>query len=98
MTTKAEYIAQARAANPKPQYATVNGEQIELTDDEYETSLEAWAEMKVQQEAVQTAKETALAAKTSARNKLAALGLTDAEVNALLGNTAEELSPDGGGE
>ena len=41
MTTKAQYMTQARAANPQPQYRTVNGEEIELTDDEYEESIEA---------------------------------------------------------
>ena len=46
MTTKAEYVAQARAANPKPQYATINGVQIELTDDEYDAAIEAWALMR----------------------------------------------------
>ena len=46
MTTKAEYIAQARAANPKPQYATINGVKVELTDEEYEVSIEAWALMR----------------------------------------------------
>lgn len=46
MTTKNEYAAQARAANPKPQYATLNGVQVELTNDEYETAIEAWALMR----------------------------------------------------
>ena len=46
MTTKAEYAAQARAANPKPQYATINGQRVELTDDEYDAAIEAWALMR----------------------------------------------------
>lgn len=50
MTTKAEYAAQARAANPKPQYATVNDVQVELTDEEYEASIEAWALMRFYQD------------------------------------------------
>lgn len=46
MTTKAQYAAQCRAANPKPQYATINGVRVELTDDEYEAAIEAWALMR----------------------------------------------------
>ena len=46
MTTKAEYAAQARTANPKPQYATINGVQVELTDNEYDAAIEAWALMR----------------------------------------------------
>ena len=95
MTSKTEYVAQARVAHPKPQYATINGEQVELSNDEYEASIEAWAEMKFQQEQVALAAEAAEQAKASATAKLSALGLTDAEVNALLGNTAEEWQPDG---
>lgn len=82
MTTKAQYIAQARAANPQPQHVTINGEQIELTDDEYEASLEAWAEMRVAQDKHVAETETA---RESALDKLKALGLTDAEIKALVG-------------
>lgn len=85
MTTKNQYIAQARAANPKPQYRIENGVEIELTDDEYEVSLAAWAEMRIQQDEVDAARETSEAAAASGRAKLAALGLTEAEVAALLG-------------
>lgn len=46
MTSKAEYATQARAANAKPQYATINGAQVELTDDEYDAAIEAWASMR----------------------------------------------------
>lgn len=46
MTTKAEYAAQCRADNPKPLYLNANGTLIELTDEEYETAIEAWALMR----------------------------------------------------
>jgi len=82
MTTKAQYMTQARAANPQPQYRTVNGEQIELTDDEYEASIEAWAEMRVEQDAAEAQAQAALATKRSAYKKL---GLTDQEIDALIG-------------
>lgn len=84
MTTKTQYIAQARAANPQPQYRTVNGEKIQLNEEEYETSIEAWAEMKTQQDAHLATLEAEAAAKASARSKLTALGLTDEEIAALL--------------
>ena len=82
MTTKNEYIAQARTENPKPQYQTVNGEQIELSDDEYEASIEAWADMRVEQDMVETKAAELKATKRSAYTKL---GLTAEEIEALLG-------------
>jgi len=82
MTTKQQYITEAKAANPQPQYRTVNGEQIELTDDEYEASIVAWAEMRVAQDLAQAKADAVIAAKRSAYTKL---GLTEAEINALLG-------------
>jgi len=54
MTTKQQYIAQAKADNPKPMYATINGEQVQLSDDEYDQAITAWAEMRVEQDASQT--------------------------------------------
>jgi len=82
MTTKQQYITQAKAANPKPLYATINGEQVQLSDAEYEASIESWAEMRVAQDAHIDQQS---AAKESAKAKLAALGLTEAEVNAIIG-------------
>jgi len=82
MTTKQQYITQAKAANPKPLYATINGEQVQLSDAEYEASIESWAEMRVAQDAHI---DQQAAAKESAKAKLAALGLTEEEVNAIIG-------------
>jgi hypothetical protein len=56
MTTKNEYISQAKKDNPKPQYCTINGEKIELTDAEWEYSIEAWAEMRVAQDEINAQK------------------------------------------
>ena len=53
MTTKAEYIAQAKAANPKPMYATINDVRVQLSDAEYDEAIEAWAEMRVEQDAAE---------------------------------------------
>lgn len=81
MTTKQQYVTQAREANPQPQYRIVNGEQIKLTDDEYETALNAWAEMRVTQDKyVDEQTKT----KQSALDKLKALGLSDEEIKVLL--------------
>ena len=84
MTTKQQFIAQAKADNPKPLYATINGEQVELSDAEYDETITAWAEMRVEQAAAEQAAANAAAAAASGRTKLAALGLTDDEINALL--------------
>lgn len=46
MMTQAEYAKQAKADNPKPLYANINGKQIELTDTEYDEAIEAWALMR----------------------------------------------------
>ena len=56
MTTKNQYIAQAKQENPQPQYCKVNGTQIELTDEEYEASIIAWAEMRVAQDEINAQK------------------------------------------
>lgn len=82
MTTKQQFITQARQANPKPLFLNANGTLIELTDDEYEASIEAWAEMRVEQEAVEAAAAELLAIKKAAYAKL---GLTEDEIEALLG-------------
>lgn len=85
MTTKKDLIAQAKRDNPKPLYRTDNGIQIELTDAEYDEAINNWAEMRLEQLAVEQAEADKQAARESARTKLAALGLTDIEVAALIG-------------
>jgi hypothetical protein len=85
MTNKNDYIEQARKANPAPQFADVNGDRVQLTNEQYEASLEAWAQMQLEQDAVEAQRQAAAAAKESARAKLSALGLTDKEIAALVG-------------
>jgi len=80
MTTKNQFIAQARQENPKPQYKTINGVQYELTDDELEASFEAWADMRVEQEQKAVADNEKKLAKQAVLDKL---GLTDDEAKAL---------------
>ncbi len=67
------------------------GETIErdMTPEEvtgYEAQLAALAEHEAQQEADRLARENAVVARASAEAKLAALGLTTDEINALKGN------------
>lgn len=85
MTTKQDLIAQAKRDNPKPLYRTDNDVQTELTDAEYDEAINNWADMRLEQLAVEQAEADKQAAKLSARAKLAALGLTDSEVASLLG-------------
>ena len=86
MTTRAQFITQAKNENPAPLQRIENGVTVTLSDDEYETTIAAWADMKIEQQAAAAAADAKAAALASARTKLAALGLTDAEVAALLGS------------
>jgi hypothetical protein len=47
--TRDKLIAQAKADNPKPMYATINGVQVELSDAEYDEAIENWADMRLAQ-------------------------------------------------
>lgn len=85
MTTKKELIEQAKRENPKPLYRTDNDVQTELTDAEYDEAIEKWAEMRLEQLAVEQAEADKQTAKASARAKLAKLGLTEQEIAALIG-------------
>lgn len=82
MKTKDDYIAEARQDNPKPMFYDANGIKIELSDGEYEDAIEAWAIMRVEQDAAKNEADANLALKRSAYTKL---GLTDQEINAILG-------------
>ena len=82
MTTKTQFATKAKADNPKPQYKTINGAQIELTDEEYETSIEALATMLFEQQAAQVEAQNKAAAKQAVLDKL---GLTADEAAALFG-------------
>jgi hypothetical protein len=59
----------------------VNDEVIELDQDEYEATLDAWANATLLKEAAKLEAEQARATKISAYQKL---GLTEAEIEALL--------------
>ena len=82
MTTKAELIAQCKAENPK-MVATILGEEIELSAEEYEKAANDWADMRLIQIADENAKAQAEAVKVAL---LVKLGITADEFKTLLGD------------
>ena len=54
MTTKKDLVAQLKAENPK-MVANINGEDIELTPEEYEKAASDWADMRLVQIAAEEA-------------------------------------------
>lgn len=81
MTTKKQYADQCRAENPKPVYATINGSEVLLTDDEYETMVENFAQMRYEQNEFEQEAQNKNLAKQAILDKL---GLTADEVAALI--------------
>jgi len=80
MTTKNELIAQCKSENPK-MISTINGEEIELTSDEYNKACSDWAEMRLAQIELQNEQAKAEADKALI---LAKIGLTADEAKLLL--------------
>ena len=80
MTTKQELIDQLKAENPK-MVANINGEDIELTTEEYEKAASDWADMRLVQIA---AEEAAVKAEADKAALLAKLGITADEAKMLL--------------
>jgi hypothetical protein len=87
MTTLTNFVTQAKTANPQPQHQTINGEQIELTDAEYKTSIEALAAMQLEQQAAEIKTQTQIEAQTvkqvARQAVLDKLGLSADEAQAL---------------
>jgi hypothetical protein len=80
MTTKQQLIAQLKTDNPK-MISNVNGEEIQLSAEEYDKAANAWAEMRL----IQIAAEEAEAIKIAEKNALLAkLGITADEAKLLL--------------
>ncbi len=80
MTTKKDLVAQLKAENPK-MVANINGEDIELTPEEYEKAASDWADMRLVQIAAEEARVKADADKEAL---LAKLGITAEEAKLLL--------------
>ena len=81
MTTKQELIAQCKAENPN-MVATILGEEVELSAEEYEKAANDWAEMRLVQIADKNVKAQAEADKAAL---LAKLGITAEEAQLLIG-------------
>ena len=81
MTTKAHYLTQIKTENPTIT-KTINGENMVLDAAEYEATCEAWATMKIEQDAHVAAEADKATARQAVLDKL---GLTADEVAALLG-------------
>lgn len=81
--TKAQRIAAFRDEYPEL-FKQVNDDRIKLTDEEYEATLAEWADNAIAKEAQDAARAEAEAKKESGKAKLKALGLTDAEIEALV--------------
>ena len=81
--TKTQRIEAFRTEYPEL-FKQVDGDRIKLTDEEYEATLAEWADNQIAKEAEDAAKAQAEADKEAGKAKLAALGLTDAEIEALV--------------
>ena len=81
--TKTQRIEAFRAEYPEL-FKQVNGDRIQLTDEEYEATIAEWADNQIAQEVKEQAKLDAEAAAVAGKAKLKALGLTDAEIEALV--------------
>jgi hypothetical protein len=80
MTTKDELIAQFKASNPTV-VSTINGQEVELTAEEYETNAIAWAEMRYEQIQSEKLAEKKAMAHQAVFNRL---GITEEEAALLL--------------
>ena len=81
--TKTQKIEAFRTEYPEL-FKQVNGDRIQLTDEEYEATLAEWADNAIAKEAQDAERASAEAKKVSGKAKLKALGLTDAEIEALV--------------
>lgn len=83
MTTKEEMIAIIKAENPTLRAGSDEYGYVELSPEEYEATVEDWANSRLAKAEKLAAAEVAQAAKAAAEAKLAALGLTTDDLKAL---------------
>ena len=81
MTTKQEMIALLKAEFPTLQIGDDEKGYTELTADEYEAQIDEWADARLAKEQAKAEAEAARQTKISAYKKI---GLTDAEIEALM--------------
>ena len=81
--TKAQRIAAYKAEHPEL-FKQVNGERLKLTDEEYEATIAEWADNAIAQEKAEAEQAQKEADRASAVETLKGLGLTEAQISALL--------------
>ena len=81
MITKSQMIKIIKAENPTLQIGDEESGYIELSSEEYEAQIAEWADARLAKEQAKTDAETLLQSKISAYKKL---GLTEAEIEALM--------------
>lgn len=81
MITKSQMIKIIKAENPTLQIGDEESGYIELSTEEYEAQIAEWADARLAKEQAKTDAEALLQIKISAYEKL---GLTEAEIEALL--------------
>ena len=75
MTTKSDKIAALKLEHPTLKSGGDNAGYVDLTPEEYEATIEAWADSILDKEAKAAEVEALANAKTEALEKLAALGI-----------------------
>jgi hypothetical protein len=81
--TKEQRIEAFKAEYPEL-FKQVNGDRIKLTDEEYKATLAEWADNAIYKEIEEATKAQREADRESGINTLKSLGLTDAQINALV--------------
>ena len=66
-------------------FKQVNGERLQLTSEEYEATIAEWADNAIAKEAEEAIQAQKEADRESGIATLKSLGLTDAQINALIG-------------
>ena len=82
--TKAQRITAFKAEHPEL-FKQVNGERIKLNDEEYEEMLSFWADNQIAKEKEEAAQAQKEADREDGIATLKSLGLTEAQINALIG-------------
>jgi hypothetical protein len=77
---KEQLIAELKTQNPSLKYG-INDEVFQMSSEEYEATIESWADARIAKEQTKAEAEALRATKISAYEKM---GLTEAEIEALL--------------
>lgn len=83
---KEQLIAELKTQNPSLKYG-INNQVVEMSSEEYEATIESWADARIAKEQAKAEAEALRATKISAYEKM---GLTEAEIEALLPTPVEK--------